>query len=321
MRGRAFVAVMLALISGCSSAPRPMPAGEKFADDLMAGRVDLEQYDFAAAGYWALPAEQRLIWKAPIEQRLYSRQLTSQTCDRAEHRRFAAAMWMQLLGSSPDEASWRARWTALRKALRAHDADVLVATKTVARGVDARVTELARRVAQDQVIRDPHRDSQWAADLPDAARGSWFALKLARMTAIDCRNTEWLASQMREIGWFDATTYGATADKDAWLLVQHADRSPDFQRSTLAHLRTLGPDQTSPRNVAYLEDRVATAQNRPQRYGTQGSCDAEGRWSPGPIEDPAGVDARRAVLGLEPMAEYSKRFEGVCPKMPPTALP
>lgn len=59
-----------------------------------------------------------------------------------------------------------------------------------------------------------------------------------------------------------------------------------------------------PQNYAYLYDRVAVAENRPQRFGTQFGPDRE----PRPIEDEANVDARRKAIGLGTMAEYRQQM-------------
>jgi hypothetical protein len=64
---------------------------------------------------------------------------------------------------------------------------------------------------------------------------------------------------------------------------------------------------------AYLFDRVAANTGRPQRFGTQGRCTSEAGWQPLPLERPGAVDELRRELGLEPMAEYRARFEGLCP--------
>src|SRR5438034_7122772 len=61
--------------------------------------------------------------------------------------------------------------------------------------------------------------------------------------------------------------------------------------------------EVSPLEVAMLEDRIRTFEGRPQRYGTQFDWDEHGRLSPLPLEDPAGVDARRRAIGLGPLAQ------------------
>ena len=56
-----------------------------------------------------------------------------------------------------------------------------------------------------------------------------------------------------------------------------------------------------------LEDRIRTFEGRPQRYGTQFDWDEHGRLSPLPLEDPAGVDARRRAIGLGPLDQDIRR--------------
>ena len=51
-----------------------------------------------------------------------------------------------------------------------------------------------------------------------------------------------------------------------------------------------------------LEDRVRHLEGRPSLYGTLLDWDEQGRLSVGPLEDTAGLDGRRAVLGLPPLA-------------------
>jgi hypothetical protein len=87
-------------------------------------------------------------------------------------------------------------------------------------------------------------------------------------------------------------------------VVQHAIGEPAFVRRGLALLRdAVARGDAEPAQLAYLEDRVATFEGRPQRYGTQFDWDDAGVLSPRPLEDPDGVDARRLALGLEPLAE------------------
>ena len=60
-------------------------------------------------------------------------------------------------------------------------------------------------------------------------------------------------------------------------------------------------------------------EGREQTFGTQFDVDANGQLSPAPIRDAANVDARRAALGLPPMAatiaemRANAAAEGVAP--------
>lgn len=139
-----------------------------------------------------------------------------------------------------------------------------------------------------------------------------------RWLKLDRQNTDDLKVLLKTYDWFTISQFGKQADGNAWLLVQHADHDAPFQQQILAKLEKLYPaGETSPRNYAYLHDRLAAswhdpAKRRPQRYGTQGMCTAPGKWEPLTLEDPANVDERRAAVGLPPLAEYIAGFKDIC---------
>ncbi|MBS2040255.1 hypothetical protein JST97_35030 [bacterium] len=130
-----------------------------------------------------------------------------------------------------------------------------------------------------------------------------------RLVEIDESNTRRIQGFLETRSWFNISQYGQEADSQAWLLVQHADRNPDFQREVLKRLQPLvARGETDPRNFAYLTDRVAASYNdpskrTPQTYGTQGHM-VEGSFVPYPMIDPEHVDERRASVGLGPLSEY-----------------
>jgi hypothetical protein len=146
-----------------------------------------------------------------------------------------------------------------------------------------------------------------------------FGQKMAdRMNAIDAVNTAELKLLVEKSGWFRISEFGAQADYNAWLLVQHADRDPEFQRDILKRLEPLAArDETRPSNFALLFDRVALSYSENskrtlQRYGTQGQCTGPGTWAPHPVEDPDHLDQRRSDMGLGPIADYQKAFKDLC---------
>lgn len=110
-------------------------------------------------------------------------------------------------------------------------------------------------------------------------------------------------------GWFKISLFGIEGDKAGWLIVLHADRRPQLQKKVLAELERLYPlGETAPSNYAYLWDRVAVNERRGQRYATQGRM-VGGDWKPYRIEEPESeVDARRAAVGLEPLALHAARY-------------
>lgn len=154
--------------------------------------------------------------------------------------------------------------------------------------------ELLEMLRQDQEIRTP-----------DADEAEWDRVERA--------NTQRMHAILDEHGWPGYALVGEDGEDAAWALVQHADRDLDLQRRALGLLReAVAEGDASPGNLAYLEDRVRVAEGKPQRYGTQWQVDRDGEWQPRtPIEDEAGVDARRAEAGLQPLEEYLKELKAM----------
>ena len=61
-------------------------------------------------------------------------------------------------------------------------------------------------------------------------------------------------------------------------------------------------------SVALLSDRIAVKRGQQQLYGTQAQL-KEGHVVLDPIQDSAGVDARRKKIGLPPLLEYVRVLE------------
>ena len=124
-------------------------------------------------------------------------------------------------------------------------------------------------------------------------------------------------ARLREIvaehGWPTYDLVGRDGADAAWLIAQHADLQPDFQAEALRLLADAVADgQGSPGNLAYLTDRVAVAERRPQTYGTQMRCTRRGPVPRTPIADRVGVDQRRLEAGLPTLADYRDEMRAVC---------
>lgn len=189
------------------------------------------------------------------------------------------------------------------------------------KATDPRLKELAGRVGDDQFARLSTNvlgsHTLWAAGLTPVVADYLRALSAAEGCRVDNANLQWLKADLAAHGWPKISQYGAGADSQAWLLVQHADQDLPFQREVLTLLEALLPaKETSAKNYAYLYDRVAVAEGRPQRYGTQGHCTGPGTWASREVEDPANLDKRRAEMGLNSELEYMKMFP-FCTTPPP----
>jgi hypothetical protein len=150
-------------------------------------------------------------------------------------------------------------------------------------------TELLRRVEIDQVARK-------AVDL-DGAREA------------DGENLPWLKGVVARHGWPGASLVGTDGAHAAWLLAQHADADPAFQRQCLDLLTAaVEAGEATKRQLAYLTDRVLLTEGKPQVFGTQVTR-KDGQMVPLDVRDPDGLDERRAPAGLEPFAEYARLFD------------
>ncbi|HEY3455178.1 MAG TPA: DUF6624 domain-containing protein [Bryobacteraceae bacterium] len=137
-----------------------------------------------------------------------------------------------------------------------------------------------------------------------------------RMEAVHIKNAERLNEIIDEYGWPDEQTVDEDGAKAAWLIVQHAIGFPDFQRNCL-HLLRRAADEGHIRRwqAAYLEDRIAMQEGRPQQYGTQWLDDpVDGRIRPWKLADPERVNELRTEAGLPPMPPIPERGPELSPE-------
>jgi hypothetical protein len=162
-------------------------------------------------------------------------------------------------------------------------------------GVDDQLrAELLERAGRDQAARESlppgHGMREWAETVEP----------------VDRANTARLREIVGEHGWPGHQLVGEEAAHAAWLLAQHAP--PDFQEQCLPLLEdAVARGDASPRDLAYLRDRVLLHRGEPQLYGTQ-YIERDGVLTLWTVQDPGGLDGRRAALGLEPEAQNRARL-------------
>ncbi|NNG24973.1 DUF6624 domain-containing protein [Telluria aromaticivorans] len=162
--------------------------------------------------------------------------------------------------------------------------------------------DLAAMTGADQALRS-------RIDFLDPESHAQVKLR-GHLTLVDRLNTERLKAWIARCGWPSREAHGDRAAGDAWLLAQHADHDVAFQKEALVLIERdadrsgKGVDQL----FALMSDRIAVAEKRPQRYGTQlvsrGSdmCDLVFE----PMDDREQVEARRAALKMPPRDAYKR---------------
>lgn len=183
------------------------------------------------------------------------------------------------------------RWQALLARYRGDMASLVI------RRDDALLDELQHRIDRDQEARN------------QAMRDPENAAVAATLDEVDRDNTAWLKAYLGEHGWPGYDLVGKSGSQGFFLLAQHADQDPAFQQQVLVMLQdAVARQQASGIHLAYLTDRVRLAQGKPQLYGTQFHT-VDGKPQPQTIEDAEHVEARRAALGMESLAEYTANIE------------
>jgi len=112
-----------------------------------------------------------------------------------------------------------------------------------------------------------------------------------------------------ERGWLGAEVVGGRGNTTLFLVIQHADL--ETQEHYLPMMREAVKDgKARGSSLALLEDRVAMRNGKEQIYGSQINRDkATGEFFVFPVVDPENIDARRAEVGLGPIADYAGRWD------------
>lgn len=99
---------------------------------------------------------------------------------------------------------------------------------------------------------------------------------------------------------------GKSGANDFWLLVQHSDKYPEFQKKVLVAMeKAVKKGNANPNNYAYLNDRVKANNGEKQIFGMQVDYRENGQAKPkNGLIDSLNVDSRRKKYQLEPLKKY-----------------
>jgi Family of unknown function (DUF6624) len=122
------------------------------------------------------------------------------------------------------------------------------------------------------------------------------------------RNTSFLKSLIREVGWLDVKRFGYPASQAAAVLAEHS-RDIELLAAVLPTVeRDARTGLMDYEIYALLFDRLQLLLGKRQRYGTHFGWDASGRPFILPVEDSAHVDELRRALGMDPVSTYLSVF-------------
>jgi hypothetical protein len=126
----------------------------------------------------------------------------------------------------------------------------------------------------------------------------------------DSLNTIAVTRILDEYGWLGADQVGDNGNSTLFLVIQHSNLK--IQQKYLPMLqKAVREKKANSRFLALLEDRVAMREGKKQLYGSQllPIPDQPGKYYLSPLIDPDNVDKRRALIGLNPIAEYVKTWD------------
>lgn len=164
--------------------------------------------------------------------------------------------------------------------------------------------QLAEIYTEDQEIRGEFMNV-YRASKPDKKKIDSIGKIMERKDSI---NLVKVMKILDERGWLGKNVVGTQGNQTLFLVIQHSDLQ--YQQKYLPMMReAVKKGNANPANLAYLEDRVALREGRPQIYGSQAAKNKKtNKMYISPMIDPDNVDKRRAEVGLGTMADYAVKL-------------
>ncbi|WP_297095484.1 DUF6624 domain-containing protein [uncultured Draconibacterium sp.] len=130
-----------------------------------------------------------------------------------------------------------------------------------------------------------------------------------QMEDLHISNAQQLDEIIDTIGYPTIDKVGKEACEASWLIIQHSISRPEFMKQCMQLLETAVTEkQANPKDLAYLTDRIAVFEEKPQLYGTQFDWDENGELSPNPFDDLTLVNERRKSVGLNTLEEQTEKI-------------
>ncbi|WP_312137280.1 DUF6624 domain-containing protein [Brevundimonas sp.] len=148
--------------------------------------------------------------------------------------------------------------------------------------------------------------SELSAEDMAKARGEASAI----MAEQDAKNLQIVLEHLPPEGWYLRSRYGVEVATTAFLVVQHSNLET-WRRFVPVLEPLVAAGEVDGQSYALMYDRLALAEMRPQRYGSQLACQ-DGEWVVLNLEAPEAVDNRRREMGFtESHADYVAGFKSM----------
>lgn len=148
--------------------------------------------------------------------------------------------------------------------------------------------------------------SELSAEDMAKARGEASAI----MAEQDAKNLQIVLEHLPPEGWYLRSRYGVEVATTAFLVVQHSNLET-WRRFVPVLEPLVAAGEVDGQSYGLMYDRLALAEKRPQRYGSQLAC-RNGEWVVLNLEAPEAVDDRRREMGFtESHADYVAGFKSM----------
>ena len=129
------------------------------------------------------------------------------------------------------------------------------------------------------------------------------------LRALHSENIQAFLSIWEEYGFPSLSKVGEEAYDAAFIIVQHAIDHPKILKKYRDELLKAAQEgEAKMMHYAYLSDRIAVFEGRPQTYAIQFDWDEEGFLSPQGPYDPKAVNEKRAELGLNTIEDQIQKM-------------
>ena len=169
-----------------------------------------------------------------------------------------------------------------------------------------RVTDEQRNQLKKELVEMVKVD-QIASNLPTGkylnyTKEQWGSFRDSVHTALKIR-VEKMFDKYEFLGYHKV---GKDGSYNFWLLVQHSDKYPEFQKRVLKAMnKEVRKGNAGPGEYAYLYDRIKVKAGEKQKFGTQVSYDSAGHPFPAVgLIDSANVDKFRKAYNMAPLKDY-----------------